>query len=120
MSAAWPQLNVFTDSHLTNLLVTNPTAQTFPMSINGSMLGVNPAFGVFADVTRQQILNELSNRIAAHKQNGKTYDNAFYDFSTTTGSYPLGAIVAGQPNVVSPATPGVGGANPTQELSQIK
>lgn len=119
MSTAIPQLSVFTDSFLTALLVNNPTAQTFPLSINGQGIGGNPQ-SIPQDVSRQQLLNEIANRIAAHKQNGKTYDNQFYTSASVVGSVNLAAVPAGDPNVVTPAIPGTGPAIPVQVLGQLK
>ena len=109
----------YTDTALTALLVNNPTAQTFPLSINGQAIGGNPA-SIPQDVSRQQILDELSRRIAAHTLNGKQYSNQFYTAASPVGAVALAAVPPGDPNVVTPATPGVGPVIPVQVLGQIK
>lgn len=108
----------YTTSFLENLLLVNPGVQTFPLSINAEQLAGNPG-APNIDVTRAQILNELQNRIAFNKQNSVEFDNQIYSFASSVGSQPLSQVEAGDPNVVSPATPGVGPAIPAQVIGQI-
>lgn len=97
MSVRYPLLNRLTDSYLTALLVNNPTAQTFPLGISSQALAGHPE-NPFSDVTRGQLLDELSQRWAAHKINGTTYDNQFYTAAAVVGSTHEETIPAGEPN----------------------
>ena len=122
MSVAYPQLSVFTDVYLFNLLVTNPTANTFPMGFNGAAIG-NGVAGVnttFEDVTRAQLVTEISIRIAKHKQSGVVFNNILVDNAAVIGAYSAVAMPGGQESLTYPALPTVGGPNPCQLLTQIK
>jgi len=74
MSLANPQFNAWRTTVLMNMLITNPTAQSFPMGINGGSIaagsGNGNAAAQYQDVTRQQIITELANRVADEKAAG--------------------------------------------------
>lgn len=109
----------YTTSYLENLLVTNPGVNTFALGINGDAIANNDASYPFQDVTRQQILNELQNRIATIKNTTSTYQNTIVDNAATIGANaPIAAIV----NSVAPAPAfGVGsGPNPVLTIAQVK
>lgn len=96
MSVANPQFNAWKTSVLMTMLITNPLSTSFPMGINGGAIASGSAATQYQDVTRQQVLNELANRVADEKVAGVTPTRVVVDFAVPVG--------ANNPNPV-PGTP---------------
>lgn len=122
MAANATQTNPFapyTTNYLQNLLVTNPTATSFALGINGDAIANNDASYPFQDVTRQQILNELQNRIATQKIQGIVYQNTIVDNAAVIGSNAPQVAISN--SIQIPPAVGVGsGPNPVLQIGQVK
>jgi hypothetical protein len=101
MSVANPQFNAWKTNVLMTMLITNPTATSFPMGINGGYIANGNAGAAMQDVTRQQVLNELANRVADEKTAGTSANitRVVVDFASPVGANnPSPAL--GTPNYV--------------------
>jgi len=110
----------YTTDFLENLLVTNPTAQTFALSINGNAVSTgNPAATPVIDVTRAQILNELQNRLANEKQNSIKHTLTIVDNASTIGAIVPQIAVSNSIQIPPAFGPNGSPANPVQRIGQI-
>jgi hypothetical protein len=103
MSIANPQFNSWRMTTLMNLLVTNPKSISFPIGINGGAIASGSAATQYQDVTRQQILNEIANRVADQKAAGIAPTQVIIDFANPVGANDP-QPVPGTPNYVLTAS----------------
>jgi hypothetical protein len=109
----------YTTRFLETLLVTNPGVTTFALGINGAAIASGNWGANYQDVQRYQIINELQNRAAAHKQNGTAFVNQIYDNAASIGSVAPVAVPAGEGSGVYPNATPYGGPNPVEDIGQV-
>lgn len=97
----------YTTTYLENLLVTNPGVNRFALSINASIVESQNPTGPNNDVSREDIVNELANRMAAHKINAVDFNNTIVDNAATIGAVAVPAIPAGETNSGLPNPGGI-------------